>query len=110
MNKPHPEVRWSLAGWGAAVDRVAVHAMRKDPRLTKRQVRAIVDAMWAELWRMVCLKGRFEVPTYGVFRIGRSKARRIANPHTNEPMTLPASWSLRFRPAAARKGNGHGPV
>jgi DNA-binding protein HU-beta len=77
--------------------------------VSRRQVKAIMDAMVAIGHRELKKNGIFTVPGFAKFRVVKkpaTKAREGVNPFTKQPMTFaakPASKSVRARPIKAIK-------
>lgn len=103
MNRPRPEVRPGLAGFGAVVDRVAVKIGREYFWLSKLDVARVVEAFADELFATVRKDGTLTWPKRGTFYVKRRKARRISNPQTGKPMRLPPSIGMGFRACKAEK-------
>ena len=51
---------------------------------------ATIDALVEE--------GRVELRNFGVFEMRRRNARTARNPHTGQKVTVPAKWTVVFKP------------
>ena len=77
--------------------------------VTRRQVKAVLDAMTDIAYRELKRNGIFTLPGFAKFRVVKkpaTKAREGINPFTKQPMTFaakPASKSVRARPIKAIK-------
>ena len=71
--------------------------------VTKKAVNRVVDSLFGEIRRAVSRDGRFAYPDFGTFEKRRRKARKGINPQTGEPIKIPATQTVAFRPAAALK-------
>src|SRR5262245_44104474 len=77
--------------------------------VSRRQVKAVLDAMASIAYRELKKNGLFTLPGFAKFRVVKkpaTKARQGINPFTKEPMTFsakPASKSVRARPIKAIK-------
>ena len=77
--------------------------------ISRRQVKAILDAMASVGYKELKRNGIFTVPGFAKFRVVKkpaTKAREGINPFTKQPMTFaakPASKSVRARPIKAIK-------
>ena len=77
--------------------------------ISRRQVKAILDAMASVGYKELKRNGIFTVPGFAKFRVVKkpaTKAREGVNPFTKQPMTFaakPASKSVRARPIKAIK-------
>lgn len=102
MNRPKPRPapsRQRFGGFGALIDRVAVRI----GKLSKLEVRLVVDVFGDELFGEVRTKGHITWPGRGSFRKTKRKARNVANPQTGEKMRLPRAIGIGFRASKAEK-------
>jgi nucleoid DNA-binding protein len=80
-----------------------------DEEISRRQVKAVLDAMATIAYKELKRNGIFTVPGFAKFRVIKkpaTKERQGKNPFTGEPMTFkakPASKSVRARPIKAIK-------
>lgn len=79
------------------------HICTKNEGLTKRASAEIVDAIFDSMKDSIRKEGRFAAPGFGTFSIRTRKARAGVNPRTKEPMQIPASRTVGFKPAKAFK-------
>jgi nucleoid DNA-binding protein len=71
--------------------------------LAKSKVRAIVEAMFDAMGETLRTEGRYTHPGFGTFTVRSQSARLGRNPHTGEPIALPATRTVGFKPAAELK-------
>jgi DNA-binding protein HU-beta len=77
--------------------------------ISRKQVKAVLEAMAAIGYKELKRNGIFTVPGFAKFRVVKkpaTKAREGINPFTKQPMTFaakPASKSVRARPIKAIK-------
>ncbi len=71
--------------------------------LTKKDTAAIVEAVFETLRGAITKDGRFSYPGFGTFTVKSRKARDGRNPRTGEPIKIPASKTVGFKPAPAFK-------
>ena len=87
----------------------AVVEAASDVEVTRRQVKAVMEAIVEIGHRELKKNGIFTVPGFAKFRVVKkpaTKAREGVNPFTKQPMTFPAkpaSKSVRARPIKAIK-------
>ncbi len=74
----------------------AVHANAEG--LSKKTVGEIVDATFDALSAAI-KDGRFSYPGFGTFTVKENQARDGRNPQTGEKIRIPASKTVRFKPA-----------
>jgi DNA-binding protein HU-beta len=53
----------------------------------------LIDAIVAELKK----EGGFTLPSFGTFRVAKTKARKALNPRTGEPVKVKAGKTVRFK-------------
>ena len=82
------------------VDRV-YRAM--EDAVTKKAVEEILDAGFEEIRKSVKKEKRFSYPGFGTFTVRLRKARRGVNPQTGQPIKIPASKTVGFKPAPVFK-------
>jgi DNA-binding protein HU-beta len=44
-------------------------------------------------------EGGFTLPSFGTFRVAKTKARKALNPRTGEPVKVKAGETVRFKPS-----------
>lgn len=85
------------------VDKLAAETRNIDPNITKKSLKAIVDAAFSTMLEGIKEDGRFSVPTLGTFKLKQQKARTSRNPHTGVPVAVPAKCTISFKPATKVK-------
>jgi DNA-binding protein HU-beta len=73
------------------------------PGLNKKATGQIIDSLFDALKGGIKEDGRFSFPGFGTFTVKERAARMGRNPHSNQPMEIPASKSVGFKPAPAFK-------
>ena len=83
----------------------AVHAAASDAEidLTKKATGQFIDALFEQVSAAIKDQERFSYPNFGTFTVRHRKAREGRNPRTGEPITIPASNSVGFKPAPTLK-------
>ena len=76
-------------------------SMGKDA--TKRAAEDAVAAVLGAIANGVRTKGKVQLIGFGTFEVKERKARMGRNPKTNEPMHIPASKSVGFKPSSTLK-------
>ena len=71
--------------------------------MTKKDTAMIVEAVFETLRGAITKDGRFSYPGFGTFTVKNRKARDGRNPRTGEPIQIPASKTVAFKPAPAFK-------
>jgi len=83
-----------------------VDAVAKQGKISKadakRAVEMVLDAVETGL-KGVKNGGKFQIGTFGSFRVTKRAARMGRNPRTGEPIKIKASKSLRFKPSSQLK-------
>jgi DNA-binding protein HU-beta len=59
----------------------------------------VIDAIVAELKK----SGGFTLPSFGTFRVAKTKARKGLNPRTGEPVKIKAGKTVRFKASPTLK-------
>lgn len=67
--------------------------------LPKRDVDAVVREMLSAMARALRRHDRIEIRDFGVFTPKYKEARPGRNPKTGEQVTIPAQWSVKFKPS-----------
>jgi len=88
------------AGHAAAAD--------ADIELPKKANGEIVDIVFGQVADAVAAEQRFGYPDFGTFTVKHRKEREGRNPRTKEPITIPASNTVGFKPAPALKDRVNG--
>lgn len=71
--------------------------------LTKKAASEAFDAVFDHMSGLLAGGDRVQVPGFGTFQISERAERQGRNPKTKEPMTIPASKSVRFKPGKQLK-------
>ena len=71
--------------------------------MTKKAVAELVDATFSTLRTAIKDDGRFSYPGFGTFTVKQRKEREGRNPRTGEPIKIPASKTVAFKPAPSFK-------
>ena len=71
--------------------------------MTKKLAGEAVEAIFDHIASSLASGERVQVPGFGTFVVTARKERQGLNPQTKEPMTIPASNSVRFKPGKALK-------
>ena len=77
--------------------------------LTKKQTGELVDIVFTVLGDAIRGDNRFTYPGFGTFTVKERKAREGRNPRTGDPIQIPASKTVSFKPAPKFK-ESLGPV
>ena len=88
-----------MAGKNDVID----HLANNLEGLTKKQAGEAFDEIFDFLGKRLGDGDKVQIPGFGIFQISERKERQGRNPQTNEPMTIPASKSVRFKPGKALK-------
>lgn len=70
---------------------------------TKEQAATSFDAVVGALATTIAQEGELAVRDFGTFRVRERKARVGRNPKTGEPLDIPKSKGVGFKPAKALK-------
>ncbi|MGA0846918.1 MAG: HU family DNA-binding protein [Luteolibacter sp.] len=70
---------------------------------SKRDAEAALDAVLSSITKGVQNDKKVQIIGFGTFEVKSRKARTGKNPKTGEPLQIPASTSVGFKPAAALK-------
>ena len=57
----------------------------------------LADAVVAAIVREMKKEGGFTLPSFGTFRVVKTKARKALNPRTGEPVKVKAGKTVRFK-------------
>jgi DNA-binding protein HU-beta len=75
-----------------------------DPNsLTKKQVGAIIEALFDSIGEAIKEEGRYSQSGFGTFTVKTRAARTGRNPQTGDSITIPESKSIGFKPAPELK-------
>lgn len=71
--------------------------------LTKKLAGEAIDGIFDHI--SDCLAGgdKVQVPGFGTFQVSERKERQGLNPQTKQPITIPASKGVRFKPGKQLK-------
>jgi len=85
------------------IDAVNAAAADADIELTKKATGELIDILFETVAKSLEKEQRFAYPNFGTFTVKNRKAREGRNPRTGEPITIPASNSVGFKPAPTLK-------
>ncbi len=88
-----------MAGKADLSDHLAGHI----EGMTKKQAGEAIDAVFGYIQDALAKEERVQIPGFGTFSVSHRKARQGLNPHTKEPMQIPASNSVKFKPGKQLK-------
>jgi DNA-binding protein HU-beta len=83
-----------------------VEAVAKQGNVTKAEAKRAVELVFETIEQglKACKNGgKFQIGTFGTFRVAKRGARMGRNPRTGEPIKIKASKSLRFKPSSQLK-------
>ena len=75
----------------------------QDGDITKKAVTEIVDSVFDTMAKTIKKEKKFTYPGFGTFSLRERKAREGRNPQTKEPIKIPKSRTIGFRPAKSLK-------
>jgi len=81
------------------IDAVTKGAAEVDIKLTKKDVRALLDVVFETVSQAIKEEERFSYPKFGTFKIKHRKARMGRNPKSREKIKIEASNSVGFKPS-----------
>lgn len=76
--------------------------------MTKKQAGEAFDAVFQHISNALADEDRVQVPGFGTFSVSFRKERQGLNPQTKQPITIPASKSVRFKPGKQLKDSVNG--
>mgnify|MGYP002761137244 CR=1 FL=1 len=85
------------------IDEVNARAADEDIEFTKKDTRTLIELLFDTVGYTVEDEHRFRFPDFGTFKVKYRKAREGRNPQTGEPIDIPASNTVRFKPAPSMK-------
>ena len=85
------------------IDAVNATAAEHDIDLTKKATGELIDIIFAQVSDAINDEDRFSYPKFGTFTVKYRKEREGRNPRTKEPITIPASYSVNFKPSPTLK-------
>ena len=65
--------------------------------VSRKQAGEMVDAIFDSIATRLASGERVQIPGFGTFSVATRKEHQGVNPQTQEPMTVPASKSVRFK-------------
>lgn len=74
-----------------------------DIDLTKKATGEILDIVFDVVASAIDNERRFSYPGFGTFTVKHRKAREGRNPRTGEPIQIPSSYTVSFKPAPTLK-------
>ncbi|MBM4372953.1 MAG: HU family DNA-binding protein [Deltaproteobacteria bacterium] len=81
----------------------AVAGAKGMPELTKKEVTALVEGLFAQVEKAIAKGKRFSFPGFGTFTVRKRAARKGRNPRTGKAINIKASSTVAFKPAPAFK-------
>ena len=82
---------------------IQAQAASKGIELSKVDTKAILESVFDVASQEVSTNGKFAYPGFGTFTKKYRKARQGRNPQTKQPITIPASHTVNFKPAPKLK-------
>lgn len=71
--------------------------------LTQKQVEVALNALIGVVSASLVKGDKVQIAGFGTFEVSERSAREGRNPSTGEPMVIPASRSVKFKPAKSLK-------
>ena len=71
--------------------------------VNKKQTIAVVNAVFEAVKEGILKDGHIAYPDFGTFTVKTRKAREGRNPHTSEPIHIPETNTVSYRPAPKLK-------
>lgn len=81
------------------IDAVTKGAAEVDVKMTKKDVRALLDVVFQTVSGAIKEDKRFSYPKFGTFKLKHRKARMGRNPKTREKIQIAASNTVNFKPS-----------
>ena len=81
------------------IDALNAAAAEEDIDLTKKDTGTMIDLLFSIVADSIEDEQRFSYPNFGTFNVKHRKAREGRNPRTGEPIQIPASNTVGFKPA-----------
>ncbi|MFO0760708.1 MAG: HU family DNA-binding protein [Byssovorax sp.] len=83
-----------------------VHAgLHAEGALSTRQIAEVIDRSFAAIAEAIRDEGGYTHPGFGAFQVKVRSARPGRHPKTGEPLDLPATATVDFKPAADLKAS-----
>ena len=80
-----------------------VEALQEMTGVSKKKTAEILDSVFTNVQGAITRDGGFSYPGFGTFKVTERKARKGRNPKTGAPLDIPASKTVKFKPATAFK-------
>lgn len=80
------------------IDRIAAES-----NLTKAAAERVLNSFLDVVTEGLAVEGKLTLTGFGTFVVEARKARTGRNPRTGEPLTIPASKTVKFRPGKLLK-------
>lgn len=82
-----------------------IHARAADEgiELTKKATGELLNITFDVISGSIKDEERFSYPQFGTFTVKHRKAREGRNPRTGEPIQIPSSYTVSFKPSPALK-------
>lgn len=81
------------------IDAVTKRAAESDIKLTKKDMRVLLDIVFETVSGAIKEEKRFSYPKFGTFKLKHRKARTGRNPQSKEKIHIKASNSVGFKPS-----------
>ena len=85
------------------ISHICDDASEQDINLTKKDAGAFVDIVFDKLAQALQQDERFSYPNFGTFTVKERAEREGRNPRTGDPITIPASKGVNFKPSPSLK-------
>lgn len=85
------------------INAVNAAAAENGIELTKKATGDLIDLLFDTVAGVIQEQERFSYPNFGTFSVKHRKAREGRNPRTGDPIEIPASKSISFKPAPTLK-------
>ncbi len=82
---------------------IVEHLANNVEGMTKKLAGEAAEAVFDCISKALAGGERVQIPGFGSFQISFRQERQGRNPKTKEPITIPASKSVRFKPGKALK-------
>lgn len=76
-----------------------VEAVSEERRLTKKDAEILVDTVFDMITKRMAEGDKVLISGFGTFKVNHRNARKGISPKTQEPMTIPASNTVTFKPS-----------
>jgi DNA-binding protein HU-beta len=82
-----------------------VEAVARKLSLSRVDAQKTVETVFAEITEGLATDGKVQIQGFGTFQAKMRKERMGINPQTKEPMKIPASKTVGFKPGQALKSS-----